>query len=257
MEDWKELTLKCARPDEGIFGTMMGDRNYYDFDGVVIQPFGGKILDKEAKKLNFLDDPKTSGAVKWYLEMVKAHATPRPADVLEAGNMFFAGKLASYNSGVGLMGTVKKMEEEGKMFDWDWTLIPTGPAGRGTCTFIMPWCVSSSTRYPVEAYELICLLTSTELALWDVVNKGLSPNGSRKAWHSKEIAEVSPAYAAIADWLEEECLPFPIPWNLRFYEFFDAYANLAEPLFSGEKSWEEQAPIIQRECQEILDLPRP
>ncbi|MBC7237601.1 MAG: extracellular solute-binding protein, partial [Chloroflexi bacterium] len=246
------------RPDEGIFGTRFSTSNYYDFDCVLLNPFGGRLLSPDGRKFMFMEDQKVVDATKWYLELVKAHATPYRGDMLENQDMFYAGKMVSNNTGLsGLVG-IDAATDHGKLWEWGWTLVPLGPEGRGSQLFINQWCVGSTSEHPAAAYELISFLTSAEVGIWATVQMHKQPNGSRTAWYSKEVAEVEPAFAACAPWFEQENLQrFPMPWNLRFAELQDTWQNLTEALFYNEKTWDEVAPEVTKKCQEILDMPRP
>lgn len=258
MEDWKRIAIETTQPDKGIFGTSMGSWNYYDFDCVVLMPFGARILNEDGSKLTLLEDEKTDAAIKWWLELVEAHATPYREDLLESGNMFYAGKMVTANSGLSGVVGIDKATEGGKLWQWDWTLVPSGPAGRGSQAFINQWCVSIQSKHPEHAYALCSLTTSTEAGIWATVNMRKQPNGSRPAWYSKEVAEKEPAFAACAEWLDDPNLVrFPMPKNLRFQEFYDTWSNISQPMMYGEKTWDEVVPELKKACQEVLDLPLP
>jgi hypothetical protein len=48
-----------------------------------------------------------------------------------------------------------------------------------------------------------------------------------------------------------------MPYNVRFQEFQDTWANTTPDLFYGDIDFETQMQFVQDECQAILDLPRP
>ena len=50
--------------------------------------------------------------------------------------------------------------------------------------------------------------------------------------------------------------PFPMPYNLRFQELQDNWANTSPDLFYGDVAFEEGLQTVQDTMQEILDLDR-
>ena len=48
-----------------------------------------------------------------------------------------------------------------------------------------------------------------------------------------------------------------MPNNTRFSEANTAFQAEIEQIWEGTKTWDEQAPVIQKKLQEIIDQPRP
>jgi maltose-binding protein MalE len=64
-------------------------------------------------------------------------------------------------------------------------------------------------------------------------------------------------FGVAAGLIEAGVEPFPMPNNTRFTEANTAFQAEIEQIWEGTKTWDEQAPVIQKKLQEILDQPRP
>ena len=257
--DWKEAALKLTKPDEGIYGmSPPGINSFYDWDAFV-DGFGSHILTEEvglAKKFNWLDDPKVKDAWDWYADVaIEHHGTPRRGETLEKVNMFSAGRLATSKDGIYHINGLP--QEVGDKFRYGLTLMK-GPVRKGSGAFSNAFCVSSQTKIPEEALKVAVYLTSTEVGVYSAVHAlGRGLQARRSQWKHKDVLAMHPIYGVVAEFMEEDLNNFPHPWNLRFQELFDTYNNQVQPLMYGEKTWDEQAPVIQAKCQEIMDLARP
>lgn len=260
LDDWRDAAIKLTNPAKNIFG--MDPPNltyYYDWDAFV-DGFDTHIIDEPVgfgKRFNFLDNPKNKEAVDWYLSVMEAHAAPRRGEVVPNVNMFAAGLYATHKEGPGIPSLIKEI---GERFRWG-TVLMRGPVRRGTGVFANNWSISSQCKHMDEAFTLVGnYLCGKEIGPYSFeTGLGLGLQGRRSEWNSDIVTNAHPAYGIMRDWLNEEnesFNPFPHPYNLRYQEVYDTYENNVQPLAYLEKTWDEQAPIIQQKVQEVMDQPR-
>lgn len=255
--DYTDLAVKANDPDNNVFGTNYLPGNYYDFESLA-RAFGTEIMDPEHKEFWFSTDEKNIEAAKWITDLrVEHHAAPMRDET--EGLQFVAGTLATQVTGsysVNVFAT-----EIGDKFRHDWVLFPTGPDGkRGYTAFTSNFSVSSETKDPDKAVDLLIYLTSTEAGLWSALEQGTGqPNARRSVWENEDFLNKShPVFKRVLDMYNDANIPgpFPMPYNLRFQELQDNWANTSPDLFYGDVSFEEGLQLVQDTCQEILDLPR-
>jgi ABC-type glycerol-3-phosphate transport system substrate-binding protein len=208
------------------------------------------------KTFSWLDNPQAQEAWKWYEELsITNHAAPRRGESVPNVNMFSAGLIATAKDGIYHIPGLP--QEVGDKFRYGLTLMK-GPARKGSGAFSNAFCVSNQTDIPEEALKLAVYLTSTDVGVYSVVHAiGRGLQARRSQWTHPDVLALHPIYGTIAEYMDEDLNPFPHPWNLRYQEVFDTYSAAIEPLRYGEKTWDEQAPVIQAKVQGIMDQPRP
>lgn len=257
--DWRDAAVKLSKPDKGIFGVSPPSfTNYYDWDAIV-DMFGGHILKDEvglAKKFDFVDNPESIAAWEWFKSMmIDNHAAPRRGESVEKINMFTAGMLATTKDGLYHLPGLPK--EVGDRFRYGITLME-GPVRKGGGMFVQGFGLTSQTKHPDEAFKLAVFQTDTEVGVWSATTGvGMGLQGRKSQWTHESVLAMNPIYGLCAEWMSGDVAPFPQPYNLRYQEVFDVYANATDKLSFGEVSWEEQAPIVQQKVQELLDTDRP
>ena len=259
-DDWtfEEFTEKCVAAtdvDKRIFGTNQYNGTYYDL-ATFARSLGGDIFDEECKNFTLTTDPACYEAAKWATELRTVHHCAPMLD--EAEDLTFqAGQLAFNAWGSHAIITTRNMVED--RFEWDVVLAPVGPDGlRGYELFATQYMIYSGTKYPEKAYDLLCFLTGKETSMYAFVKQGQAP-ARLSCMNSPEATEMHPTFwKRIATWMADEKNrgPFPMPWNLRFAELHDVYANNSQAMFYGDLPFEEAAQILQDECQKIMVLPR-
>ena len=254
---WDEFIEKCIAAtdvDKRIFGTNMYLGTYYDL-ACYARSLGGDIFDEEKKNFTLMSDPAAYEAAKWGTEMrTKHHIAPLRDE--EQDLTFQAGQLAFNAWGTyGVIGMETMVEDK---FEWDIVLAPKGPGGlRGYEIFVTQYMISSGTKYPEKAYDLLCYLHSKETSMYAFVNQGQSP-ARVSTMNSPEAAEMHSIWKRVGDWMADGVNrgPFPMPYNLRFAELHDVYNNNSQAMYYGDTPFEEAAQILQDECQKIMELPR-
>lgn len=257
VADYSDLAEKLTDPDKKIFGTNYLPGNYYDFQSLA-RAYGTEIMDAEHKKLLFNTDEKNIEAAQWIVDVRGVHkAAPLRAET--EGLTFAAGVLATQVTGsysVNVFAT-----EIGDKFKHDWVLFPKGPEGkRGYTAFTSNYSVYAETKTPEKAVDLLAFLSSTEAGTWSALEQGTGqPNALRSVWENKDLlAKSHPVFTRVLAMYNDPNIPgpFPIPYNLRFQEVQDNWANTSPELFYGEVPFAEGMENVQTAMQEIMDLPR-
>jgi len=265
MDDWKELALKCTNREKGIFGLSLDWGDMHRTSNFT-RSFGKPgstdswLVSPDGKEFWFDGRPVIREAFEWYLELAhKYRAAPLAGDEVEGG-LFNAGRLATRAGSDQTPGMAEKQIGDRWPFKAsDAVLLPVGPEGRqGTCFEMNGWAVSTKSQVADVAYDVICKPTSAEaiLATLRIAGRCKTPRHS-VALHP-EVLALQPSYRDLDELtLTQGIEPFPMIWNFRYVEANDVYKNESDPLFLGNKSWDEQAPVIQSKVQQIVDLPRP
>jgi multiple sugar transport system substrate-binding protein len=258
VNEYAELAEKATDRDNNIWGTNYLPGNYYDFQSLS-RAYGTDLFDAERKQFTFNIDEKNITAAQWIVDLrTKFNAAASRAE--SEGLAFTSGTLATQVTGSYSVNGFAT--EIGDKFKHDWVLFPVGPDGdRGYTAFTSNFSVASTTVSPELAVDLLVYLTSTEAGLWSALEQGTGqPNARQSVWEDQTFLEKShPVFKRVLEklYLDPNVPgPFPMPYNLRFQEFQDNWANSSPELFYGEVGFEEGMQNVQDVCQEILDLPR-
>jgi multiple sugar transport system substrate-binding protein len=255
FQDFAEMAATATDHDRRIFGTNMLTSQLSDF-AALARSFGGDVFDDEKKNFTLTTDPNTTEAMRWMTDLHTEYQASPSRDEAE-GLSFFAEQLAIRAGATYLIGQTGVNVED--RFEWDCVLSPTGPEGlRGYSLFILMMSVGATTEHPQEAFSLLEYLTSKETQQWSLVNQG-QPTSRLSVMRSPEALAIHPIWGRVADWMEDGVNrgPLPVPWNLRTQEVSDTFLNLSPELMYGEAPFEETMQTLQRECQVIMELPRP
>jgi len=200
-------------------------------------------------------EPKATEAAKWITELrTTHHVAPRREEA--EGLTFQAGQLATRTLGVYWVLGIS--QEVGDKFKYSLSLHPTGPAGiRGWQVFVEIFSVYAKTKQPDLAYDLVVAETSTEAGKEAVEVNKAQPTGRKSVWGLKSVAELSDVYPRALAWMSETPGPFPMPYNVRFQELQDTWANTIMDVFFGEVPFDEGIANVAQRCQAVMDLPRP
>jgi multiple sugar transport system substrate-binding protein len=257
VNEYADLAEKATDRDNNIFGTNYLPGNYYDFESLS-RAYGTEIMDPERKLFWFNSDEKNIAAAQWIVDLrLKRNAAPMRAEV--EGLAFTSGTLATQVTGSYSVNGFAT--EIGDKFKHDWVLFPKGPDGhRGYTAFTSNYSVASTTASPELAVDLLVYLTSTEAGTWSALEQGTGqPNARISVWANEELLDKShPIFRRVLAMYQDESIPgpFPMPYNLRFQEFQDNWANTSPDLFYGDLGFDEGMQTVQEVGQEILDLPR-
>lgn len=252
-QDYMDIAIKAADPDNKIYGTNYFPDNYYDFCSLA-RSYDGDVLSKDGTQFTFNTDPKSVDACKWIVSLRTDHKVA-PSRNDTQGLEFAAGTLATSTLGT---YAVRSLEQTiGDKFKWDLLLHPTGPNGtRGYQAFVENFAVSAQSKYPELAFDLVSYETSTDVGVDSVLNSSNQPTARKSVWGSPKLADLHPIFKRALDWMSSQPGPFPMPANLRFQELQDTWANNSPDLFYGDVGLEEGMQAVQDECQKIVALPR-
>jgi len=217
------------------------------------------LLSRDGKKLQ-LDSPPVKEALEWYHNLAKDGLVPtsgEKAALVGSGiDQFSAGMLASTAGTVGSVANYK--QTVGNRFEMQSVLWPLGPHGhRGSCLSYNTQSVWSKSQHPDEAIQLVNYITGPEPALWTGLEGTLHCMARHSAWFSPKLWEKYPVMKDAAEWFASGIDPFPQPYNLRFVEWQDAWGQETTAYFDGTEEWDQMYPHTQKQCQGIIDQPRP
>lgn len=259
VADFAAMASALSDSDDNIFGTNYFPGNYYDFESLA-RAYGTDMMDPERKEFRFATDELNVEAARWLTNLrTELNAAPLRADLGGEGIDFVSGTI-----GMGVTGTYSVngwTTEIGDRFPHDWVLFPLGPEGkRGYTAFHSNFSCWSETAHPDLAVDLLLFLTSTETGLWSALEQGTGqPNARKSVWGDEQVlAQSHSIFERVLNklFLDDVPGPFPMPFNLRFQELQDNWANTSPDLFYGDVGFDEGLQIVQEACQEIMDLPR-
>jgi multiple sugar transport system substrate-binding protein len=260
--EWTEIAKAAADPDAGIFGIGFDAMNALHYYCNVSRSFGspdstdGWVMNAEGTQLQF-NTPLHEEVVAWYSDLLESQVAPRAADYIDGNsvNLFLAGLNATHASTIG--NSVFLAAQIGDAFEMDAVLLPVGPEGRqGTCFSGNQHMINSATAHPEEAWDLLKLYSSIEAGLIMVLEANKNPNGHKAVWTHPDVIALN-SMLGKADALLEIVEPYPMPANTRFTEANNIFLNEIDLIWEGEKTFAEQAPIIEEKVNEVLALPRP
>jgi|GEM_PF-708162 len=263
LADWEQLARAAADTKKGIFGLGFDSMNALHYYSNVARSFGEKtatdmwVMDRDGKTIQF-NTPIHKDIGAWYRKLLDDKVAPRKADWIQdaEGNIFAAGLSATHASIVGGVADFLK-KTEGK-FEMDAALLPVGDKGRqGTCYSGNQWMLNSKSKNMPEAYKLLTALTSKDAGVYLATNVQVQPNGHKSAWNDPAVNKINKMFGVAAGLIEAGVEPFPMPNNTRFSETNSAFQAEIDQVWAGTKTWDEQAPVIQKKLQEIIDQPRP
>ena len=163
-DDYRAAAVKLTRDLDGDgitdeFGASFAkwQDGYYSW----ITQNGGSVLSPDRSRATF-DEPKVVETVR-FLERLTRQDRVIPTDVnkpRQAGiDLFEAGRLAMHGpTGSFYIPTYREFEK----VDWDIALVPAGPSGKGTIVAPIGFGVTSQSKNPREAFQLVRFLCGPE-----------------------------------------------------------------------------------------------
>jgi ABC-type glycerol-3-phosphate transport system substrate-binding protein len=255
VQDFAEMAARATDRDRRIYGTNFLPSQLSDF-AALARTFGGDVFDEEKRNFTLTTDPNTVDAMRWLVNLRTEYQAAPDRDEAQ-GLTFFAEQLSILTGATYTIGQAKVNIED--RFEWDAVLTPLGPGGlRGYSLFILQMSVGSTTQHPQEAFSLLEYLTSAETQHWSLVNQG-QPTSRLSVLRSPEALAIHPIWGRVADWMEDGVNrgPLPVPWNLRTQEVSDTFLNISPELMYGEVPFDQGMEQLQRESQNVMQLPRP
>ncbi|MCL5036270.1 MAG: sugar ABC transporter substrate-binding protein [Chloroflexi bacterium] len=122
---------------------------------------GAKVLSEDGGSC-ILNSDKAVESLEFYYGLQKDGISQEPAklDCSWAGEAFGQGKAAMVIEGGWL---IPYLHEEHPEIKFGVSQLPRGPAGRGNVLYVVAYCISKSSKHPVEAYRLLSYLTGEEV----------------------------------------------------------------------------------------------
>jgi ABC-type glycerol-3-phosphate transport system substrate-binding protein len=255
LDEFAQMAQKLTNADAHVFGTDLFYGNYYDF-GTLARSLGGDVISADGKAFTLTTDPKTLQAAQWMAELrTKYKAAPSRAE--SQGVAFPAGQIALHCDGI--QNVIPVSQSIGSKFPWGVVLGPTGPGGlRGRDGFVTTWNMSAHTKSPEAAYALMRDMSSPSTLQWALINQG-GPSPRPSNWQSAEVGKMNAIFPRAGLWMtdKKDQGPFPMPYNLRFSELQDKYANISPATWYGEVAFQDGVNTIQTACQQIVAEARP
>ncbi|GAI96371.1 unnamed protein product, partial [marine sediment metagenome] len=125
----------------------------------VVYSNGGSILNKERTKCT-LDQPEAYEALQWMADWyLKYGVTPSPAPQLM--DLFMTGKLGMYY--VQWTAHLSAYHQQGVPFNWSVGYVPAGKAGAISVSKGNSWTISTQSKYPDVAWEVMKFLESPKV----------------------------------------------------------------------------------------------
>ncbi len=266
-EQFREICLKLTDSSKKVFAYNEGwsPQSMACFAG----SWGGLLTSGGehrglGEKFTFTTDPKMVEGFKFYLNLrIKDHVMPLATELMEGGTMkMWLSQVLVIRTGN--MGDLQGIDKTiAGAYKWKPVMSPLGVAGgmRGSGNNTVQWQMGMSTKYPEQAWGLLKLLTSVECSTWNTLNTGKQPGGRIASWQDPEITKLpitGEMFKVYGDWMAKGTVEMQAgPANLRINEFNDMWTQDGQPLHEGLKSWDEQAPIIQKKGEEIFAKPKP
>ena len=149
----------------GFIGTGDLPFNQWPF----IWNFGGGVMAPDGRRV-VVDSPETIAAYEWMADQVVR-------DALVIAEYEAPGTWERRGAGDVVFGQGSPTEFHQGIFPYlpDYVPFPSGPAGRHTMAGYQPWVISSSSRYPEAAWEVLKILVRQQ-AEYQMVRLGTIPN---------------------------------------------------------------------------------
>jgi len=254
LQDFVDIAVKCTDPAKKIYGTDLLPYGFYDC-ALLARTWGGELMAEEGKKYLFNVDPKCIESIKWVVDLRAKHKCgPNRSET--QGIQFAAGNMAMTSSNTSFVKPV--FTTVGDKFKHDVVMFPKGPTGlRGYDSWTETFSIAASCKNPDEAFGLLTYITSREAGMSSCFDYESPPAPRISIWQDPKVLNEWPIYGRVLKLLTSVDGPFPFPWNFRYQECQDTWANNSLALFFGEVPFEEGMQTVQDAMQEILDLPRP
>jgi len=222
----------------------------YSVSDSSIRSNGGQLLSADYKKA-LVNSPENVQTYQWWVDLIsKYQVAPTPSEAgSQGGPTFTTGKVAMMIEGVWAIPDLRNQKE----FKWDITVLPKGKQGRKVVAWPNSYCVSSRSKHPDLAWELI-------VAALDP-NRPANTVGIGKVPITRKLAE-DPV------WLEADLDPKnkraildtePDAVNLtcgpRWNEWRDALDKELQLAYIGETSVPEAVEKANAAVQAVLDRP--
>ncbi|MBI3959458.1 MAG: sugar ABC transporter substrate-binding protein [Chloroflexi bacterium] len=246
-DDFLEVCLKVARVSGGA-----DDRFAYSFWGSGMFGMAAWFFNNDTSPLTAdwsasnLLEPKVAETVQFMADLILKHKVAPNPEGWEEWAQFHAGNLAMRTCGRWCIGG--SLEADFDTYDLQYQPHNAGPLK--TVAGTDGWGVSTSSKNPQEAWEIVKLLSGPEASL-DMVKLGGNIPALRSVAQLPEFAEFGPANTAIFYESLDYAATVPSPTNFNIIEpiLNRHYATI----WNGEKSVEEALQAAHNELQPEMD----
>ncbi|HRW10169.1 MAG TPA: sugar ABC transporter substrate-binding protein [Caldilineaceae bacterium] len=246
-EDFLETATKLSRVSGGA-----DDRYAYSFWGSGMFGMAAWFFNNDTSPLTAdwsasnLLDPKVAETVQFLADLILEHKVAPNPEGWDEGAQFLAGNLVMRTCGRWCISGLLEAD-----FDtYDLQYQPHRAGSLKTVAGTDGWGISSSSKAPQEAWEVVKLLSGPEASL-DMVQLGGNIPALRSIAEKPEFAEYGPANTAIFYESLDFAATVPSPTNFNVIEpiLNRHYATI----WNGEKSVEEALQAAHDELQPEMD----
>lgn len=249
LESAKNLTRYSAKEQKiETFGVSFETKPVYWLPFVWSN--GGKLFDKDNKTF-CLSQSSGCDIIQYYADLRnKYHVAPKS---FESGSntmaqLFIQQKVAMYISG---RWNVPKFRED-LAFNWDVAPMPVGKNGAINSIDGSGWSISSRTKYPKEAWQLIEFLASKNSSI-KFAKTGLIVPANKSVAYSKYFLEKGLAPKNSVVFLNIIKNAIPTPKIERWNEVADFLNVSLEPVWEGKEPACESLEKVRNDINELLE----
>lgn len=246
-DDFLEVCLKVAKVSGGA-----DDRYAYSFWGSGMFGMAAWYFNNDTSPLTAdwsasnLLDPKVAETVQFMADLILKHKVAPNPEGWNENEQLHAGHLAMRTCGRWCIGA--SLEAKFETYDLQYQPHRAGPLK--TVAGTDGWGVSTSSKSPQEAWEIVKLLSGTEASL-DMVKLGGNIPALRSVAEMPEFAEFGPANTKLFYESLDYAATVPSPTNFTIVEpiLNRHYATI----WNGEKSVEEALQAAHDELQPEME----
>jgi len=246
-DDFLEVCTKVARVSGGA-----DDRYAYSFWGSGMFGMAAWLFNNDTSPLTAdwsasnLLDPKVAESLQFLADLILKHKVAPNPEGWDEGAQFHAGNLVMRTCGRWCIGG--SLEAKFETYDLQYQPHAAGPLK--TVAGTDGWGISTSSKNPQQAWEVVKLLSDADASL-DMVKLGGNIPALRSVAEKPEFAEFGPANTAIFYESLDFAATVPSPTNFNIIEpiLNRHYATI----WNGEKSVEEALQAAHDELQPEMD----
>jgi multiple sugar transport system substrate-binding protein len=200
----------------------------------LLRAFGGELLSEDRTKFQ-LNSPEGMAAAQWLHDLFHVHqVAPKPDQITGTGadatnQMWAAGALGMYQGGTSVanLGTTI-----GDKFKWMAVGNAKGPSGVGGSDFeVDAFTITTASKSPEKAFEWLKYLASYESGKQLGIIGG-TIGGRPDVYGDADLLKIN--YRQVFKGLMDNAMPSRITANWRQSEAETAFAQLTQPLWTGE-----------------------
>lgn len=219
-----------------------------------IYSYGGRLVDNIENPTKFIMNEKQAlKGLQFYIDLCnKYKVSPTPIAImnLDQGplDMFMAGKLAMFNSGIWETPRMRTIKD----FDWDIVMFPKGPVKQAFGTGGSGYCIAKTTKYPKEAWKVLKALAGD----WGqemLAKKGLAQPSNKKIANGKywALSKEKPLNKKMLN----KAVNYAVyePFHPKWQEAQDKYLREAlDKVFNNQITIEEFAKIVVPNVNKLM-----